>query len=350
MSLTLTLSISSVCILAKQWIREYQSNEVIGSCNTVRVRQARYDSLVAWKLPQIMMTLPVILQAALLLFFAGLLDQLWRIGDHIPAICVSVIVGLAVMTLFVTTILPTHCFHLSPGRNFPPFRSPQAWVYLHAYRRVRAFFSWAFGVWRHDQIVAGTTWSASDYEFLGLGLKDNAEKVSLWADHNVRSVEGALSRICDVFPEDNDMMTSLFWCLQPQYYPSGLTLDRKDLAIGLLQHTKKDWLGKSDIISDIYFDLSNNVFTHATPTLERFQAELLVKSINSVSNILARRQPEDPDASFLWDIVEKACRHLKATVGEAIQRYRSGQSEACRLVMLLLSAASLISFRYGPNC
>jgi len=46
-SLTLALSVSSVCILGKQWIREYQKVIPVSARDTVRVRQARFDSLEA---------------------------------------------------------------------------------------------------------------------------------------------------------------------------------------------------------------------------------------------------------------------------------------------------------------
>jgi len=80
-SLTLALSVSSVCILGKQWIREYQRDIAVSPCDAARVRQMRFDSLQAWKVPQIMAALPVLLLIALMLFFAGLLVQLWNISD-----------------------------------------------------------------------------------------------------------------------------------------------------------------------------------------------------------------------------------------------------------------------------
>ena len=76
-SFTLALSVSSVCILGKQWIREYQKDIAVSPCDAARVRQMRFDSLQRWKVPQIMVSLPVILLLALMLFFAGLLIQLW---------------------------------------------------------------------------------------------------------------------------------------------------------------------------------------------------------------------------------------------------------------------------------
>jgi len=77
-SLALALFVSSVCILGKQWIREYQKDLSVSTQDAVRARQARFDSLEAWKVPQIMAALPVIFLVALLLFFTGLLMAIDR--------------------------------------------------------------------------------------------------------------------------------------------------------------------------------------------------------------------------------------------------------------------------------
>ena len=44
-SLALALSVSSVCILGKQWIREYQKDLSVSPCDAIRVRQACLDSV-----------------------------------------------------------------------------------------------------------------------------------------------------------------------------------------------------------------------------------------------------------------------------------------------------------------
>ena len=50
-SLVLALSISAVCILTKQWIREYQRDPPVSAQDAVRIRQMRFDSLEKWLVP-----------------------------------------------------------------------------------------------------------------------------------------------------------------------------------------------------------------------------------------------------------------------------------------------------------
>jgi len=136
-SLAFALSVSSVCILAKQWIREYEKDVVGTPCDAVRVRQMRYDSLEAWKVPQIIAALPVVLIVALLLVFTGLLVQLWHVNEHTTAIAVSAVVSFTALLVMITTFAPGLCGNLRSRASFVPFRSPQAWLFFVAYRPIQ---------------------------------------------------------------------------------------------------------------------------------------------------------------------------------------------------------------------
>jgi len=133
-SLAFALSVSSVCILGKQWISEYEKDIVGTPCDAVRVRQMRYDSLEAWKVPQIIAALPVVLIVALLLFFSGLLVQLWHVSEHTTAIAVSAVVASTALLVIITTFAPAYCGNWHSRASFVPFRSPQAWLCFVAYR------------------------------------------------------------------------------------------------------------------------------------------------------------------------------------------------------------------------
>jgi len=164
-SLTLALSVSSVCILGKQWIREYQKDLSVSAQDAVRVRQVRFDSLEAWKVPQIMASLPVVLLAALLLFFTGLLIQLWNVINHTTAIAVSVVVALITLVVIVTTIVPALC-SMQPRRTaFTPFRSPQAWIFFVVYRRLQQWYHNIFHVYSEAPSTLAS-WSPFDHHFL----------------------------------------------------------------------------------------------------------------------------------------------------------------------------------------
>ncbi|KAI1793333.1 hypothetical protein LXA43DRAFT_885787, partial [Ganoderma leucocontextum] len=109
-SLICTLSASSVAIMVKQWLHQY---DLSGNPHEIaRVRQ--YESLVKWRVVEIVAFLPIIPQISLLLFLAGLLILLWTL--HALARIATRFGGLVVFTA-ATTLLPAikaDCFYQSP--------------------------------------------------------------------------------------------------------------------------------------------------------------------------------------------------------------------------------------------
>jgi len=65
----------------------------------------RFERLLKWKVPKTLTLLPVLLQYALVLFFAGVLDFLWA-RNYVVALTVSVASGFVLLFLVGTTILP----------------------------------------------------------------------------------------------------------------------------------------------------------------------------------------------------------------------------------------------------
>ncbi len=115
-SLISSLAAASIGIMVKQWLTEYKSGVSGTSRQTARLRQLRLHSLQRWRVEEIVSTLPVLLQFASGLFFAGLLILLWNLNRAV-AIVGTILVGiLAIFSLF-TIVLPsvaTHCSYLSP--------------------------------------------------------------------------------------------------------------------------------------------------------------------------------------------------------------------------------------------
>ncbi|KAJ2934147.1 hypothetical protein H1R20_g2900, partial [Candolleomyces eurysporus] len=135
-SLTLSLTAVLVGILCKQWLREYQRYEGLTPKEAFPVRQMRYEGLLNWHVPKFLSFLPLLLQSALLIFFAGLLDLLWSL-NHLLASVITTLVGIAMILLGFTTVLPflQHCLHFSRllGKNPTEelqsqcaFKSPQS--------------------------------------------------------------------------------------------------------------------------------------------------------------------------------------------------------------------------------
>ncbi|KAF8182032.1 hypothetical protein BJ912DRAFT_881960 [Pholiota molesta] len=137
-SLTLSLSAVLTGILCKQWLREYQRYEGLSAKDAFPVRQLRYEGLLAWHVPGILSSLPLLLQASLVLFFGGLLDLLWTINSHVAVIASSV-VGISLIYLVATTVSPSFqslCAALTlfssdsrERRAQCAFKSPQSWAF-----------------------------------------------------------------------------------------------------------------------------------------------------------------------------------------------------------------------------
>ena len=122
LSLTLALMASLFAILALQWIRQYDSDlALFTGRERAHIRQGRFDALGRWFVPQIIMGLAVLLQAALFLFFSGLVVLLWTVNSTVAIANTSVVVVFVVIFI-VTAIIPTF-------RTDCPYKSPIAWAF-----------------------------------------------------------------------------------------------------------------------------------------------------------------------------------------------------------------------------
>lgn len=122
LSLTLALIASLFAILAQQWIRHYDDLPPVTGRQKAHMRQDRFDALDHWFIPQIIMGLAVLLQAALFLFFGRLIVLLWTINSSV-AIANTLIVAFFLMAFLVTAIIPTI-------RTDCPYKSPLAWAFI----------------------------------------------------------------------------------------------------------------------------------------------------------------------------------------------------------------------------
>ncbi|KAK7046055.1 hypothetical protein VNI00_007050 [Paramarasmius palmivorus] len=144
LSLIFSLTSALFGLLCKQWVREHQRDtQTRTQGEELALRQLRRDSFERWGVSSFLSALPILLEAALLLFFAGILDLLWN-RNHIPFAFCFIAVILSTGLYFLTTFLPTLTI---PGEqwdefydnNFDklsyqficPFKSPQAWVVYH---------------------------------------------------------------------------------------------------------------------------------------------------------------------------------------------------------------------------
>jgi WD40 repeat protein len=116
-SLILSLFAALFGIFVKQWLNTYGNwNDIADPRKAVLVRDAYRRGLTSWRVPNILATLPLLLQLALLFFVAGLLTYLWTI-DNVVAGALSVLVVTGVVVAVVAIVLPVYfesCSYKSP--------------------------------------------------------------------------------------------------------------------------------------------------------------------------------------------------------------------------------------------
>ena len=105
-SLVLSLTTVLVGIVSLQWIREHQKYPGLSIEEKFSIFCMRQEALEVWYVPQIFAGLPLLLQGALALYLAGLVDYLlgFGLGVAIPGI---IFIALSLLFLIATTVLPT---------------------------------------------------------------------------------------------------------------------------------------------------------------------------------------------------------------------------------------------------
>lgn len=128
LSLSLSLIAALFAIVALGWVQQYKDLSHFSGSKRARIRQARFKALDRWSMPNIIMSLAVLIQAALVLFFAGLMMLLWTINTTVAIVILSVSTASLVFYL-ATAAVPM----FSPSC---PYKSPLAWV-------INALICWA---------------------------------------------------------------------------------------------------------------------------------------------------------------------------------------------------------------
>ncbi|KAL0070037.1 hypothetical protein AAF712_002934 [Marasmius tenuissimus] len=164
LSLIIALVDALFGLLCKQWLREHRRpTHTRTPEEALALRWLRHESLEQWQVLTILASLPILLELALFLFLAGLLELL-RVRHPIPFAIASAIVASAVLLYLGTTIIPSvdvirqafqvspdlrrmHTDHVSyspvrfiaalpPMEHMCPYKSPQAWVVLQGFKSI----------------------------------------------------------------------------------------------------------------------------------------------------------------------------------------------------------------------
>ncbi|CCO37848.1 hypothetical protein BN14_12008 [Rhizoctonia solani AG-1 IB] len=112
LSLALSVSVSLITMLAKQWCHSYMSGRAGQPHVQARTRQKRLEELEKWKMPEILAILPVFMHLSLFLFFVGLIIHLWdtHVGVAIPVLATTAFTG----TFYATTTMLPITYELCP--------------------------------------------------------------------------------------------------------------------------------------------------------------------------------------------------------------------------------------------
>ena len=149
LSLIFSLATVLIGIIALQWLREHlRPYTDLEPQIAFSLHHLNVESLDRWYLPQIFTALPLLLQLALILFLAGVLDFLWSLNSAV-FIPIAIAIGSTVLFLLWTTILPTTQALLLFFSRFPwgtmprspcPYRSPQSWAFHQLVQPLVAIF------------------------------------------------------------------------------------------------------------------------------------------------------------------------------------------------------------------
>ncbi|ESK83382.1 hypothetical protein Moror_15633 [Moniliophthora roreri MCA 2997] len=186
LSLVFSLTSALFGLLCKQWLREHQRDPPTRTPGeALALRQLRQESFEKWGVPSLLSALPILLEVALLLFFAGVLDLLWN-RHLIPFALCFIAVMVSAGLYFVTTFLPTLTvprkqwenisnadFHKLVYHFICPYKSPQAWAAYRLSRRVlhpllRFQFMHRFLVNRAENLYHHIRYPVSEWSSLDL--------------------------------------------------------------------------------------------------------------------------------------------------------------------------------------
>ena len=277
-----------------QWLREYQRSTPLDPQDAISLRQLRYEGLIAWKVPDILMLLPVLLHLALLLFFLGLIDLLWSL-NHIVAIFVSIVSGLVVAFLLATSFLPAfQLFFVSDNALRKPqcaYKSPQSW----AVHRVVTWIIWYSGpktrigrklpFWlvRYQQFIKDKNWV--DHDMRWLEARSRARRKDA-TDDSRRDIVQGLAWIDKNLGQTVDMIYAVYYCIRDlssafsQQVVSHISEKTKDY---LSSEKMATYLGSTseeerrEVMAALFLEINNRAY----PQLDQFHVESVIRILNT---------------------------------------------------------------------
>jgi hypothetical protein len=156
-SLAVSLFAAFLAVLGKQWLNRYDSADMRGTVvERSRNRQRKLDGIIAWYFNNVMELLPLMLQAALLLFGCALSRYLWEVNRTIASVVLGVTSFGALSYLFIViagTVFE-NCPYQTPGAHIlrhhvlPALRSiPSKFKASNCYEASIVWWEWLEKPW-----------------------------------------------------------------------------------------------------------------------------------------------------------------------------------------------------------
>lgn len=285
LSLTLSLTTVLIGILCMQWLREYSRDAALPHKDAIALRQMHYEGFLKWKVSAIISSLPLLLQSAVILFFAGLLELLWSLNRTVATI-ITIAISITVLFLFLTTFAPFLQYLFLGEKDFYaaqcPFKSPQSWAFYRLGLRILWPLTWEF---KH---TSWPSWAAFGVLKVRRSLHDQN-----WIQHDIRQwrrlrgtddIIHGLSWINRTFTQSLDAVYSLYHCLQDLDIRTAAQIvsslgpgSAEQLQSVLSDHTNQLAPQKRDNIDASFLGLHR----HMHPSLGTFYLEAIVRILNT---------------------------------------------------------------------
>ncbi|KAG8720765.1 hypothetical protein FRC09_009011 [Ceratobasidium sp. 395] len=110
-SLSLSVAVSLIAMLAKEWCRSFMSGRSGETYERARLRQKRWNEIERLRMIDALTLLPLLIHLALLLFAVGLCIYLWdlNIAVAIPVIAITFVATLVYVSTAVHSLTAEHC-------------------------------------------------------------------------------------------------------------------------------------------------------------------------------------------------------------------------------------------------
>ena len=164
-SLSISLLSALLAMLGKQWLNRYVSTDMRGSAiERSQHRQQKLDGIVAWYFDHVMESLPLMLQAALLLLGCALSRYLWNVTIIVASVVIAVTsLGIIFyLSIIVAGALSESCPYQTPGSHILRHLGPKVWGTIRSVGlAINPLLRNAFG---HSFIIGAVVGNAVTYD------------------------------------------------------------------------------------------------------------------------------------------------------------------------------------------